>query len=29
MQMLPQISNAAKGAVLDARRRGGSFAAAF
>ena len=29
MQMLPQISNAAKGAVLDARRRGGSFAPAF
>ena len=29
MQMMPQISNAAKSAVLDARRRGGSFAAAF
>ena len=27
LNMLPQISEAAKGAVLDARRRGGSFAA--
>ena len=27
--MLPQIANASKAAVLDARRRGGSFAAAF
>ena len=29
MNMLPDIANATKGAVLDARRRGGSFAAAF
>lgn len=29
MNMMPQIANAAKGAVLDARRRGGSFAASF
>jgi len=27
--MLPQIKEAAKGAVLDARRRGGSFSSAF
>ena len=27
--MLPQIAQAAKGAVLDAKRRGGSFSAAF
>lgn len=27
--LMPQIANAAKGAVLDARRRGGSFAGAF
>ena len=27
--MLPQIKEAAKGAVLDARRRGGSFGSAF
>jgi hypothetical protein len=27
--MLPQIKEAAKGAVLDARRRGGSFSTAF
>lgn len=27
--MLPQISNAAKAAVLDAKQRGGAFAAAF
>jgi phage-related minor tail protein len=29
MGMMPQIATAAKGAVLDARRRGGSFAGAF
>jgi len=29
MNMLPQISEAAKSAVLDARQRGGSFASAF
>lgn len=29
MQMLPQIADATKSAVLDARRRGGSFAKAF
>lgn len=29
MQMLPQITEATKSAVVDARRRGGSFAAAF
>jgi len=29
MQMLPQIAEASKSAVLDARRRGGSFAKAF
>jgi hypothetical protein len=29
MGMMPQIASAAKGAVLDARRRGGSFAGAF
>ena len=29
MNMMPQIGNAAKSAVLDARRRGGNFAAAF
>jgi len=28
-QLLPQISNAAKNAVVDAKRRGGSFAMAF
>lgn len=28
-QMLPQIQEAAKSAVIDARRRGGSFASAF
>ena len=28
-QLMPQIANAAKGAVLDARKRGGSYAAAF
>ena len=28
-QMLPQIQDAAKAAVVDARRRGGSFAGAF
>lgn len=27
--LLPQISNAAKAAVIDAKRRGGSFANAF
>jgi len=27
--MLPQIADAAKGAVLDAKRRGGSYAAAL
>jgi hypothetical protein len=29
MGLMPQIASAAKGAVLDARRRGGSFAGAF
>jgi len=29
MQMMPQIQEASKAAVLDARRRGGSFSAAF
>lgn len=29
MQLMPQISESTKAAVLDARRRGGSFAAAF
>ena len=29
MGMLPQIQEASKAAVLDARRRGGSFSAAF
>lgn len=29
MNLMPQIGNAAKSAVLDARRRGGAFAAAF
>lgn len=29
MQMLPKIADASKAAVLDARRRGGSFAATF
>lgn len=29
LQMLPQIADAAKGAVLDAKRRGGSYAAAL
>jgi hypothetical protein len=29
MGMLPQIQEASKSAVLDARRRGGSFASAF
>ena len=29
MNMLPQIADAAKGAVLDAKRRGGSYAAAL
>lgn len=29
MQLLPQIADATKSAVLDARRRGGSFAKAF
>jgi hypothetical protein len=28
-QLMPQIANATKAAVLDARRRGGSFAGAF
>jgi len=27
--LMPQIANAAKGAVLDARKRGGSYAASF
>jgi len=27
--MLPEIANATKAAVVDARRRGGSFAKAF
>ena len=27
--LMPQIASASKNAVLDARRRGGSFAAAF
>jgi hypothetical protein len=29
MQLLPQIANASKAAVLDAKKRGGSFGAAF
>jgi hypothetical protein len=29
MQLMPQISEGTKAAVLDARRRGGSFASAF
>ena len=29
LNMLPQIADAAKGAVLDAKRRGGSYAAAM
>ena len=29
MNMLPQIADAAKGAVIDAKRRGGTFGAAF
>jgi hypothetical protein len=29
MGMLPQIQEASKAAVIDARRRGGSFASAF
>jgi hypothetical protein len=29
MQMMPAIQEASKAAVLDARRRGGSFSAAF
>ena len=29
LNMLPQIADAAKGAVLDAKRRGGSYAAAL
>jgi hypothetical protein len=29
MQLMPQISENTKAAVLDARRRGGSFASAF
>jgi hypothetical protein len=29
LNMLPQISEAAKGAVLDAKRRGGQFSSAF
>ena len=28
-QLLPQISNAAKNAILDTKRRGGQFANAF
>tara|TARA_R110000796_G_scaffold98895_1_gene206718 strand:- start:141 stop:1835 length:1695 start_codon:yes stop_codon:yes gene_type:complete len=28
-QMMPQIANSAKGAVLDAKRRGGSYGSAF
>ena len=28
-QLMPQIANASKAAVLDARRRGGNFAGAF
>jgi len=28
-QLMPQISEATKAAVMDARRRGGSFSAAF
>ena len=29
LNMLPQIADAAKGAVIDAKRRGGSYAAAL
>ena len=29
MNMMPQIANAAKGAVIDAKRRGGTFGSAF
>jgi hypothetical protein len=29
MNMLPQIADAAKGAVIDAKRRGGRFGTAF